>query len=827
MVFSVAILGGSMWLQHQIWPPKPPVGPIAKHLNLAFNRMPTGDVLVDMSRLGVDIELLYPSGPRKIEPTPTVKPPREVAPLAWLISPPSPSNLGLFGVLVREFLQRPNPARKVELAQTYPIGNEKSFIRALLTTRGAGVQQLTLNEFETANWLGEPVKAPLELIPTDPEIPSFLMYHYRTPRKPEDHPASTLGDKIWQYEETKTDQDGTQKVRFSTTLAEEGMEHIHITKTYLLGPKDYHITLLLEFENKAPNGAETALRYQLTGPHGLPIEGEWYTNTYRNAVIGMLDKRKYLSRTLEDSFYVSRNGGSRVPEDERGESLLEYAGITTQYFASLIVLDDRQPERAQGGVDRKNILAWGRPTLESREKRGQLVTVKGDRLIVKDADGGTIYHALPRVLKHIEDAKIGDGMDVVVNYAVNGPTKEPIATWIRRAATLRPYLDDITVRVNSEVVELKPSHQRVAHQFMLYNGPVKTALLGQFRGDKAVDPDLVTRYTDTLHLDTLTDYRSAGWPGAFSQAIHFTELLILVTRFMHWLLNLLHLIVGNYGLTIILLTVIVRGLMFPISKRQAYFSIRMQELAPELKKLQEKFKNDPRGKTEATMELYRKHKVHPLGSCLPLVLQLPIFLGLYYALQESIHFRLAPFLWIKNLAAPDMLIWWTESIPIVSDPDPFNLLGIPVGPLLGPFLNLLPFFAVGLMIAQQKLMTPPAMDEQQAMQQKMMKYMMIFFGILFYKVASGLCIYFITSSLWGLAERKMLPKRKTSDSSAVAQSIPPPSKGKGPGGKGYGKGPGGKGPGGKGAGPKDDKPNGTIKKVKDWWEDVLKKASKK
>lgn len=822
MVLAVAILAGSMWLQYQIWPPKPPMGPIAKNLNLAFNRIPTGDVLVDISRLGIDIEHLYPSGKRKNETPPTVKPPREVAPFAWLISPPSPSNLGLFGVLAKEFLPRPKTDEKLEIAQTYRLGNDKTFIHAVLTAHGAGVQELTLPEFKTANWLGEPVNAPLELIPTDPENPSFRMNHYRNPRKPEDNPASTLAHKIWEYKGTNNEPDGTQKICFSTTLAEAGLDHIRITKTYSLGPKDYHITLLVEIENKS--GPDTPLRYQLEGPHGLPIEGEWYTNIYRNAVIGMLDKRQNLWRTLEDSFYVSRNGGTRVPEEDRGESLLGYAGVTTQYFASLIVVDDRQPDRRKGGVDRNKILAWARPTLESSEKRGRLLDVKGDRLFVKDADGRTIYHALPRVLKHIEDAKITKDMDVVINYAVN--SNESIATWIRHASTYRPYLDDITVRVNSELIELKPG-DRVAHQFMLYNGPVKTALLGQFRGDKAVDPDLVTRYTDTLHLNTLTDYRSAGWPGAFSQAIHFTDILIAVTRFMHWLLNLLHLIVGNYGLTIILLTVIVRGLMFPISRKQAYFSIRMQEMAPELKKVQEKFKNDPRGKHDAMMELYRKHHVHPLGSCLPLVLQLPIFLSLYYALQESIHFRLAPFLWIQNLAAPDMLIWWTESIPIISDPDPTNILGfVSLGPILGPFFNLLPFFAVGLMIVQQKLMTPPAMDEQQAMQQKMMKYMMIFFGILFYKVASGLCIYFITSSLWGLAERKMLPKKKASDAAAISQSTPPPYKGKGPGGKGPGsKGPGGRGPGGKG--PKDDKPNGTLQKVKDWWEDVLKKASKK
>src|SRR5207302_8080582 len=130
--------------------------------------------------------------------------------------------------------------------------------------------------------------------------------------------------------------------------------------------------------------------------------------------------------------------------------------------------------------------------------------------------------------------------------------------------------------------------------------------------------------------------------------------------------------------------------------------------------------------------------------------------GLYFALQESIHFRLAEFLWIKNLAAPDMLIPWGESIPWISRPEDHG------GWLyLGPYFNLLPVIAAGLMMMQQKLTMPPPTDEQQEMQQKMMKYMTIVIGIMFYKVAAGLALYFIASSAWGFAERKLLPKKKT------------------------------------------------------------------
>jgi YidC/Oxa1 family membrane protein insertase len=211
--------------------------------------------------------------------------------------------------------------------------------------------------------------------------------------------------------------------------------------------------------------------------------------------------------------------------------------------------------------------------------------------------------------------------------------------------------------------------------------------------------------------------------------------------------------------------------MFPLSRKQTLTSLRMQELAPELKKLQEKYKDDRQALGMAQMELYRKHGVNPFGTCWFLLLQMPIFMGLYFALQESIHFRLAPFwpTWIKNLAAPDMLFEWGAGIPVISDPTYHS--GFLSFLYLGPYFNLLPVIAVALMIVQQKWTMPPPADEQQAMQQKMMKYMMIFFGLMFYKVASGLCIYFIASSLWGFAERKLLPKRKPAAGGVTAEGL--------------------------------------------------------
>src|SRR5262249_23193234 len=135
-----------------------------------------------------------------------------------------------------------------------------------------------------------------------------------------------------------------------------------------------------------------------------------------------------------------------------------------------------------------------------------------------------------------------------------------------------PFLNDITVQLVSKVLELKPGEKRT-HRYLLYNGPIKVRLLSQLEGDKAVDPRLVQRYEETLHLSTLTDYRSPGFMGRFAGAIQWTRLLIFCTNVMHTVLWYLHKVIPVWGLCIIALTLLVRGMMFPVSRKQAMTGI--------------------------------------------------------------------------------------------------------------------------------------------------------------------------------------------------------------------------------------------------------------
>ncbi len=236
------------------------------------------------------------------------------------------------------------------------------------------------------------------------------------------------------------------------------------------------------------------------------------------------------------------------------------------------------------------------------------------------------------------------------------------------------------------------------------------------------------------------------------------------------ILHFFYFLVGNFGLAIVMLTVVVRGGMFPLGRKAAINAHKMQELQPELKRINELYKDNMEKRAKAMQEVYAKHNFKPLAGCLPMFIQLPIFIGLYRCLSTDIALRQAPLIpgldWASNLAGPDQLINWSSWMPEF-------IAGRGTG-WLGPYFNILPMVTVGLFLLQQKMLMPKATDEQTRMTQNMMQVMTIFMGVLFFKVPSGLCIYFITSSAWSLVERQLVKRmmpastlQKKTDSTAL------------------------------------------------------------
>ncbi|ENM3752458.1 membrane protein insertase YidC [Vibrio cholerae] len=211
------------------------------------------------------------------------------------------------------------------------------------------------------------------------------------------------------------------------------------------------------------------------------------------------------------------------------------------------------------------------------------------------------------------------------------------------------------------------------------------------------------------HLDLVVDY---GW-------------LWFIAKPLHWLLSVIQSVVINWGLAIICLTFIVRGAMYPLTKAQYTSMAKMRMLQPKLQAMRERIGDDRQRMSQEMMELYKKEKVNPLGGCLPILLQMPIFIALYWALMESVELRHSPFFgWIHDLSAQD----------------PYYILPLLMG---------------ASMFVIQK-MSPTTITDP--MQQKIMTFMPVMFTFFFLWFPSGLVLYWLVSNIVTLIQQTLIYK---------------------------------------------------------------------
>ena len=209
-----------------------------------------------------------------------------------------------------------------------------------------------------------------------------------------------------------------------------------------------------------------------------------------------------------------------------------------------------------------------------------------------------------------------------------------------------------------------------------------------------------------------------------------------------YVLHFFHRFTGSYGIDIILLTVLIKLLMAPLTHKSFVSMKQMQKLQPQMERLKEKFKDDKEKLNKEIMELYRRNGVNPLGGCLPMVLQFPVFIGLYNALSTPIELRHASFLWIKDLSQPDWKSlpftvpgWWPSMLPG----------GIPVLTLL-----------MGASMFLQQWMTPSAGDPNQ---RKMMLMMPLMFTFMFVSFPAGLTVYWLVNNLLTIGQQYWINRR--------------------------------------------------------------------
>lgn len=223
-----------------------------------------------------------------------------------------------------------------------------------------------------------------------------------------------------------------------------------------------------------------------------------------------------------------------------------------------------------------------------------------------------------------------------------------------------------------------------------------------------VGPKLQTQMAAVApNLDLVVDY---GW-------------LWFLAKPLHWLLSFIHSFVNNWGVAIIILTFIVRGAMYPLTKAQYTSMAKMRMLQPKLQAMRERIGDDRQRMSQEMMQLYKTEKVNPLGGCLPILLQMPIFIALYWALMESVELRHAPFFgWIHDLSAPDQ----------------YYILPVLMG--------------ISMFLIQK--MSPTTVADP--MQQKIMTFMPVVFTVFFLWFPSGLVLYWLVSNIVTLIQQTII-----------------------------------------------------------------------
>jgi YidC/Oxa1 family membrane protein insertase len=209
-----------------------------------------------------------------------------------------------------------------------------------------------------------------------------------------------------------------------------------------------------------------------------------------------------------------------------------------------------------------------------------------------------------------------------------------------------------------------------------------------------------------------------------------------------WLMNFIYDYIPNYGIAIIILTIIVKIILWPLGNKSYKSMNDMKKLAPLMKEIRDKYKDDKKKMNQETMALYKTYKINPMGGCLPMVLQIPVFFALYRMLYEAIELRHAPFfLWINDLSAPDRLFNFDIYIPLMQPP-----YGIPVLTLI-----------MGASMFLQQKMAPAPADPTQA---KLMTFMPILFTFIFINFSSGLVLYWLVNNLLSMGQQYYVSKKK-------------------------------------------------------------------
>jgi YidC/Oxa1 family membrane protein insertase len=301
-------------------------------------------------------------------------------------------------------------------------------------------------------------------------------------------------------------------------------------------------------------------------------------------------------------------------------------------------------------------------------------------------------------------------------------------------------------RDHYHAIIVKPDFETKAYEIKSDNvQQLKVSIKPQ---DRSVAPGGSVSYGFNIYAGPQNPWAMKKYGLDFEKIVAFSNFVPIewIGQAIYHIIPVFHKIFRSWGVAIILISLLIYGVTYPLTMQSMMSMRKMQEVQPKIAALRDRFKNDPQKLNVEMMEIYRREKINPFGGCLPFLIQMPFFMALYQILWRAQYFQGQGFLWIKDLSQPDRLLIF-----------PFDL------PFLGNELNILPIMTGAIMFVQQKISSKNMIvtDEQQIMQQKMMMYILpVMMTFMFYKFASSWAIYFLvfyilsTLTQWKIAQLK-------------------------------------------------------------------------
>jgi YidC/Oxa1 family membrane protein insertase len=275
-----------------------------------------------------------------------------------------------------------------------------------------------------------------------------------------------------------------------------------------------------------------------------------------------------------------------------------------------------------------------------------------------------------------------------------------------------------------------PPAKQNYHYYTTANNDIYT--VGMIGPAQVVQPGQSMTTTNTLYVGPAIASNLDKLSPHLSMTIDYGWLWF-ISKIIFWIMKIIHGVIGNWGWSIILTTIVIKVIFYPLSDKSFKSMAGMRKLQPKMAALKERHDSDRQAISKATMELYKTEKVNPLSGCLPIVIQIPVFIGLYWVIMQSVEFRMAPWMfWIKDLSVHD----------------PYYILPVIMGVL---------------MFLQQKLSPPPA-DPTQA---KVMMFMPVIFTVFFLHFPAGLVLYWITNTLFTILHQLYVYKRVANKEKAL------------------------------------------------------------